>query len=60
MRTEHELEMKLSEKKSLLKNVRESLSADLKENKIDEHPAVLTQGYYIRALQWALGKIDEL
>ena len=44
----------------MVRNVRESLSADLEEKEIDEHPAVLAQGYYIRALQWVLEEIDEL
>lgn len=59
-RTEDEIKTKLSEKERLLRKVRESLSADLTEKEIDEHPAVLAQGYYIRAIQWVLEETDEL
>ena len=60
MRMKDEVEAKLAEKRSLVRNVRESLSADLEEQEIDEHPAILAQGYYIRALEWVLQQIDEL
>lgn len=50
----------MQERKRLLKNVRESLSADLTEKQIDEHPVILAQGYYVRALRWVLEEIDEL
>lgn len=42
----------------LLKNIRESLSVDLKDTEVDTHPAVLAQWHYVRALKWVLG-LDE-
>lgn len=32
----------------------------IEEKEIDEHPAILAQGYYIRALEWVLQEIDEI
>jgi hypothetical protein len=60
MRTEATVRTKLSEKKKLLRNVRESLSSDMEEKAVNEHPAVLAQEYYVRALEWVLEEIDVL
>ena len=44
----------MDEKERLLKNIRESLSVDLSDTGVEDHPAVLAQCHYIRALEWVL------
>jgi hypothetical protein len=54
MRGEEEIKVRLDEKERLLKNIRESLSADLTDTGVEDHPAVLAQCHYIEALKWVL------
>lgn len=53
-RKEEEIEEKLNQKLRLLKNMRESLSADLNRTEVEDHPAVLVQLSYVEALKWVL------
>jgi hypothetical protein len=60
IRIELDIKKKLREKKQLLRNIRVSLSADLDEPLIDCHPAVIAQGFYIKALQWVLAADEDI
>lgn len=54
MKKEEEITVKLDEKKRLLQNIQESLSADLTDTDIENHPAVIAQWHYVNALKWVL------
>lgn len=54
-RKEDDITRKVEEKTKLLKNIRESLSADLSDAEIDIHPVIIAQWHYREALKWVLG-----
>jgi len=60
MKTEKQVRTLVQERQRLIRNIEESLSQDLTPEKIQEHPAVLAQKYYVRALEWVLEEIHEL
>ncbi len=59
MKVKAQIEVELSEKERLLKNMKESLSSDLTAEEVQQHPAVIAQEYYKKALEWVLQDKDK-
>jgi len=60
MRTEEEVKYLLKSKQELLECLRISLSSTLSKSEVDQHPAILAQQYYVRALKWMLREQQDL
>lgn len=53
-REEEEVREEREKRMNLLKNIRESLGSDSIPAEVENHPAVLAQEFYVRALEWVL------